>query len=258
LTHLPAAVSFDLWDTLYADDPVMADLRTRLRHELVARHLADRGLAVPPARLAAALAAAGRQAHSCWHRDHRTLGAAERLLHACGCLGIELEPDGLAALATAVEEIGALHPPRMLDGAAVTVRSLAGRCKLGLLSDTGQTPARILRRLLDRDGLLDCFAVTCFSDELGSSKPGRAGFQTLLASLELPADQVLHVGDNPETDVAGALGMGLRAFHLAPTPHRRFVGHPAYAQGERIIDLLAYLKVPAVSCRTTPAEAACP
>ena len=47
--------------------------------------------------------------------------------------------------------------------------------------------------------------------DVGSRKPRRDVFDRVLGLLDSPADAALMVGNNPETDVAGALHAGLRA-----------------------------------------------
>ncbi len=52
------------------------------------------------------------------------------------------------------------------------------------------------------------------SSEVGFRKPHPAFYQTACASLGLPPDRVLFVGDDPENDVAGPRRAGLRAVRL--------------------------------------------
>ncbi|MEA2721361.1 MAG: pyrimidine 5-nucleotidase [Candidatus Eremiobacteraeota bacterium] len=49
------------------------------------------------------------------------------------------------------------------------------------------------------------------SDALHAVKPSREAFDALVATLNVPREQVWYVGDNPRGDVAGALAAGLRA-----------------------------------------------
>jgi HAD superfamily hydrolase (TIGR01549 family) len=52
------------------------------------------------------------------------------------------------------------------------------------------------------------------SSEIGAQKPEPQAFATLAKVLGLPADRVWFVGDNPETDVAGAIAAGMRGVWL--------------------------------------------
>jgi putative hydrolase of the HAD superfamily len=50
--------------------------------------------------------------------------------------------------------------------------------------------------------------------DIGHAKPRREPFKAALEALDLPAGDVLHVGDNERTDVRGALDMGMRAIRV--------------------------------------------
>lgn len=56
-------------------------------------------------------------------------------------------------------------------------------------------------------GLVDRIVV---SAEVGAAKPGRVIFERALREVQSPATRAVFVGDSPETDIAGALGAGLR------------------------------------------------
>ncbi len=52
------------------------------------------------------------------------------------------------------------------------------------------------------------------SADLGVQKPNPLAFEALAHELGLPPERCLYVGDDPHTDVAGALGAGFRAVWL--------------------------------------------
>src|SRR4051812_28451470 len=57
-------------------------------------------------------------------------------------------------------------------GIGECVQQLRGAgVKLGIVCDIGLTPSTVVRELLAREGLLDLFDVTTFSDEVGEYKP---------------------------------------------------------------------------------------
>jgi putative hydrolase of the HAD superfamily len=90
--------------------------------------------------------------------------------------------------------------------------------RIGLISNTGRTPGVAMRRLLADYGLLDRFAVTIFSNEEGVLKPRREMFDRAAARLGVPNAAVVHVGDNPIADVAGAKAAGMRTVLLGSLP----------------------------------------
>jgi putative hydrolase of the HAD superfamily len=59
-------------------------------------------------------------------------------------------------------------------------------------------------------GLLDCFETVVSSGAVGVAKPGEAIFERALELAGAKPDEVVHVGDSLENDVAGARAAGLR------------------------------------------------
>ncbi|MBM3984699.1 MAG: HAD-IA family hydrolase [Planctomycetes bacterium] len=68
--------------------------------------------------------------------------------------------------------------------------------------------------LLEDLGLVRSFEVVLASAALGRSKPDPAIFREALRRLDLRPDEVLHVGDHPQNDLAGARRAGLHALLL--------------------------------------------
>ncbi len=94
------------------------------------------------------------------------------------------------------------------------MRELAARgVSLGIVSNTGRTPGVILRRVLERHGLLGYFGAISYSDEVGFRKPEAQIFHVTLERAGVAAAEALHIGDNPDADVVGAQGVGMRAAH---------------------------------------------
>jgi FMN phosphatase YigB (HAD superfamily) len=99
-----------------------------------------------------------------------------------------------------------------VEGAIATLEALerAGIGR-GLVCDTGMTPGRVVRQLLDQAGLLGHLEVLCFSDEVGEPKPGTQIFAKALDGLGVRPPEAIHIGDLRRTDIAGALDMGMHA-----------------------------------------------
>jgi HAD superfamily hydrolase (TIGR01509 family) len=128
-----------------------------------------------------------------------------------------LGPPALDRVARAYQEPALTHRPEITPGAAEAVRELRARgLTLGLISNTGRTPGRILRHLLAGAGLLPCFDVLVFSDEAEVRKPAAAIFRRVLDRVRIDAAAGVHVGDDAAADVAGARDAGMRAIHYVP------------------------------------------
>ena len=71
-----------------------------------------------------------------------------------------------------------------------------------------------LRMILEQLGISKHLSYIFVSSEIGADKPDPEIFRRALKFVELPAEQVLHVGDDPERDWAAADAAGLSIFKL--------------------------------------------
>lgn len=210
-------VTFDFWNTLYTDSHLAPDEGSRALRLAVLSEAVEACGDVPPD-----VEALRRAQHTSFDsyldawRSGRHYGAYDHVLHVLNQLGLE-SCDGVAERAALrIEELGAHVTLRLLPGAAEAIPALAAAgVKMGLISDTGLTPGRILIGFLEREGLLDYFSSLTFSDETGYPKPDPRMFEKTLAEMGVLPEHALHVGDTPRTDIAGALGMGMRAVRFA-------------------------------------------
>jgi len=97
--------------------------------------------------------------------------------------------------------------------------------RTALACDTGLSPGRVVRRLLEQFGLLEELEVVVFLDEVGVAKPDARIFQPALRALGADASDATHVGDPLRTDAAGARGLGMRTVRIRAT-HDEVSGLP--------------------------------
>ena len=71
-----------------------------------------------------------------------------------------------------------------------------------------------LRMILEQLGISEFFPQVFLSSEIGADKPDPEIFRRALRVVDLPSDQVLYVGDDPERDWKAATAAGLLIFHL--------------------------------------------
>ena len=109
--------------------------------------------------------------------------------------------------------------PALVPEAKEVLVELSATYRLGLISDTGITPGRVLRQIMEEDGILDYFIHLTFSDEIGFSKPHPDAFLTTLKHLQVSPDQAVHVGDLLRTDIAGAKRVNMRAVQYIGITH---------------------------------------
>jgi putative hydrolase of the HAD superfamily len=76
-----------------------------------------------------------------------------------------------------------------------------------------------LRFILQNLGISKYFAHVFISSELGADKPDPEIFRRAVTIMHLNADEVLHVGDDPERDWKAAKAAGLPVFQLDRPSH---------------------------------------
>jgi putative hydrolase of the HAD superfamily len=200
-------VTFDFWGTLYQNASAQ-DERLHLLRKVLAHHSQPR----PWMALEAAYRHAWSVLDRLWLVEHRPVTVERWLREMLAFLGADLPDHALADLRRPIEEIY-LHggAPRPVPDVAKVLPRLSRRYRLGLISDVGLTPGRVLREILRRDGLLPYFRALTFSDETGTTKPLPEQFLRTLAILEAQPEEAAHIGDLPETDLAGARAVGMKA-----------------------------------------------
>lgn len=90
---------------------------------------------------------------------------------------------------------------------------------ISILSNTGFIKGVTMRKFLEHSDITKYFDFQIYSDEIFVSKPSYQAFQevyTQIGTVDLPKNQVLHIGDNPRADFAGAKNFGFSAFLIQP------------------------------------------
>jgi putative hydrolase of the HAD superfamily len=213
-------VTLDFWHTLFADTAEGLRQAHAFRLEGVRAALAEAGRVYGADELSAADARAGETLAAVW-QEHRDMAPDEQIRVFLGALDPALagalRAPALDRVARAYQEPALTHRPEITPGAVGAVRELKARgLVLGVISNTGRTPGRVLRQLLADAGLLPCFDILVFSDEAGVRKPAGAIFRRVLDHVRIDAGVGVHVGDDAAADVAGARGAGMRAIHFVP------------------------------------------
>lgn len=85
-------------------------------------------------------------------------------------------------------------------------------------------PVDFFREALRKHGLEEDLPLYISSDKNATKRDRGELFETLMAELRLPADKILHIGDNKMSDVSRALEKQLKAFHYFPKERQSVVG----------------------------------
>ncbi len=217
------AVTFDLWDTLVADDsdepkrqkrglPSKHDHRRQLLWETLSRYAP-----IPRAHVDLAFDVADAAFNKVWREHSITWPIAERLQVALKGLRRTLPDVDLAALASALGRMEIDIPPDAIPGVNEALAELSRRYRLAVVSDAIVTPGANLRRLLEGHGLLGYFTGFAFSDEVGHSKPHRATFEAAARQMGVALEEMVHIGDRDHNDVKGPQALGMKAVLFVAT-----------------------------------------
>ena len=153
--------------------------------------------------------------HMTLRTDGQATGAHEVARWGLAELGLDDPHPTLEHLIRSFEDASHSSGVRALDGARedLAVLERAG-VACALVCDTGLTPRRVVRRHLDREGLLGALLVQAFSDEVGAPKPEKRTFAAALEPVGIAPEQALHGGDLRRTDVAGARALGMTSIRI--------------------------------------------
>ncbi len=208
------AITFDFWQTLYADSPELNEKRSALRISLCDKFLTERGYSCSTEDIAIGFEAAYAHVHELWY-EHRGVPVSECMVRLTDTLQIHLDASEMESL---IESVGMAFfeaRPTLVPHAKAVLARLASKYQLAVISDAGLTPGRLLRRLMEGDGILDHFAVQTFSDETPHTKPVVVQFHSTLASLSVKPAEAVHIGDIVRTDIVGAKNAGMKAIRFS-------------------------------------------
>jgi HAD superfamily hydrolase (TIGR01549 family) len=196
------AGSLDLDDTLWPIEPVM--LRAEQRLDAWLKHHCPEVAAKFPILQMRAL----RERISAEHPHLSHDFTAQRMLSLRAALLPHGYTDRHVDDAFA-EYYAARNDVELYADAAPALERMAARFPLVSISNGNADLVRI--------GLASLFKHSISSREFGVAKPAVGIFHAAAQLLEIPADEILHVGDDPELDVAGARAAGMRSAWLNRT-----------------------------------------
>jgi len=187
-------VTFDVWGTL---------LDLRRAYAAIAERLA-RELNVKPAEALERLRGAAREARRRRRREGWSSAdkGAEIVASKLGISASRLSRIVEEALLSTAER---LPLPGAAEALALTKRL---GVRLGVAGNVLFWPSGLTRRILEETGLASFVDEMVFSDEVGCSKPDPRFFEAAASRLGVGVEELIHVGDRPDEDVAGVLATG--------------------------------------------------
>ena len=208
------AITFDFWQTLYADSDENWRKRQAIRVKLCHAYLNSHGYACKLTDVEFGLEEAYNLVMSLWHQ-HKGVSVKRCMQRFAEVLEIQLEEVDLDQL---IECLGAAFleaPPLMIPHVKPVVSRLSENYPLGIISDSALTPGHFVRKLMARDGILQFFKAFTFSDETDYTKPEVVQFHSTLTELHAKPVEAVHIGDIFRTDIVGAKNAGMKAIRFS-------------------------------------------
>jgi putative hydrolase of the HAD superfamily len=193
MPHRIQAVTLDLDDTLWPIAPVI-ERAERILHEWCERNAPKFAKALPPAEFALYRRTLAREepgmAHDFTALRHEALRRALR----------HYEEDPALADPAMDVFLAARNEIELYPDAREALGRLAGRYRLAVVSNGNADVRKI--------GIDDYFAAVVNARSAGYAKPDKRIFEAACAGVSCPVEAVLHVGDDPDLDVRGAIVAG--------------------------------------------------
>lgn len=227
------AISLDLWGTLLDDQhaPVDTVVYSEQRQNFLREELQRRSYAISSEQMKAAYKHAWNYFDELWAQQ-KAFGASDGVREMLRFLRADLPAENFSRVVQFFEETFGSDLPPELDNSMSAVKQLSEKYPLALISDTAWTPGRVLREVVKRYGILDCFRVMIFSGEVGVTKPHPRMFQLALEGLSVQPHECLHAGDLQRTDITGARLAGM---HTAWIHRLIYAGNEQQDAGPEII-----------------------
>jgi|SRR5271157_641525 len=210
------AVTFDLWNTLLVHDQEYDRGIHMLRSEGILEALGQYG--VKAADVERAYELSDKLLLDRWS-GHLDMDLGEQLSLFLECMGLEPTSELVSAIDGPYADAVLKIKPIVVEGALEAVEAIKDRgYRVGLISNTGRTPGRAMRKVLGQYGFSGLFEAESFSNEIGYQKPHAEIFRRTLLQLKSGPENAIHVGDHGLLDVLGAREAGMRSVQV--TLHR--------------------------------------
>jgi putative hydrolase of the HAD superfamily len=210
--------SFDLWLTLIKSNPYFKIERTKIFH----RDFNPAGKSIDE--VARAFRQVDLMCNAVNERTGKNIDADEMYLMVISTINdnqyplADIDTDKLYA---DMEKLLFYYLPVVYSPVTIdTLQHLKQKsdCSLSILSNTGFIKGRTLRKVMVKLGLADLFNFQIYSDEEGMSKPNPALFKLMVQNVkacnkskQITLTDIIHIGDNPAADIAGANEAGINS-----------------------------------------------
>jgi len=116
--------------------------------------------------------------------------------------------------------------PLFYDTISTIQRLKKAGFRLGMVSDSDGTPGMKMKRIRQQPFLKSLEAIVVAGEDTQSVKPSRRPFTLIAERLGLRPKNCVYIGDNPNTDIEGAKGVGMMMILVKRRGPKG--GHPDY------------------------------
>ncbi len=208
------AITFDFWQTLYADTLENWKKRQVIRVEKCHKYLNSRGYSCELSDVETGMDEAYNVAMSRWYQ-HIGVSVETCMLTFAETLKLSLDESEIAAIIECLGQAFLASPPILISHVKPVLANLSQHYLLGIISDSALTPGSYARQLMERDEILQYFSVFTFSDETAHTKPEVVQFHSTVKQLNAKPADAVHIGDIVRTDIVGAKNAGMKAIRFA-------------------------------------------
>jgi len=194
------AIFFDLWNTLFANKSY-----SEQRVQKFFLFLQERKIYIPFDQFKNAFDAKFHFSEVTFEEiKFHHIYTEERILSVLEEVNVKIPQSDVDFLTREFEPMMLQNSPPLKKGVKKTLEDLGPDYQIGLISNTGVTPGKIISKVLDEYCILQFFEATIYSDETGLFKPHPKMFEIPLTKLNCRPLNAIHVGDMLETDIKGA------------------------------------------------------
>ncbi|MFQ6106468.1 MAG: HAD family hydrolase [Thermoplasmata archaeon] len=206
-------VTFDLWHTVL-EEPMenFGEFLREKRANAMRDVFAEYGLVLPLKEIERAYDVQGQRLWEIWNRglDIDQNAQIGIILSELGITADQVDEALLESLLRPYNDALSIVPPTPFEGAKELLGKLRERgIALAIISNTGRTGGDFFRELMKSYGLAGYFDGMTFSNEVGIRKPNKEIFLRTLEQIDVKPDEAMHIGDSPDTDIAGAKNVGM-------------------------------------------------
>ncbi len=211
--------SFDLWGTLIKSNPEFKKERASFFH----KHFNRNGKTLEE------VIAIIREVDIMCNYTNELIGknidAFEMYAMVLYKLGYEIEKISdrdIQSIYHTLESMFERYPSVIYDNTIDVLKRMSeSGCTLSILSNTAFIRGHSLKKFIASSELANLFSFHIYSDEIGISKPNKGAYLILInAVFELrkhnpvTTNEIIHIGDNFNSDIKGAQAISLNAFQI--------------------------------------------